>query len=81
MNVARSHDSHAPTAHTSQNAGADCGTMLQECISCSSWYACCREVVYVEMHYLVLGFPSANFSGAYLIYMTLNSRMVVNDPN
>jgi hypothetical protein len=40
MSVARSHDSHAHTAHINQNAGGGYGTILQECISYSSWYAC-----------------------------------------
>jgi hypothetical protein len=40
MNAARSHGFRAHTAHISPNVGAGCGTILQEYISCSSWYAC-----------------------------------------
>jgi hypothetical protein len=40
MNAAKSHGSHAHTALISPNVGADCGTILQEFISCSLWYAC-----------------------------------------
>jgi len=52
MSVARSHGSHAHTAHINQNEGAGYGTILQECISCSSWYACHIDF---ELYFVVLG--------------------------
>jgi hypothetical protein len=52
MNVARSHGFHAHTAHINQNVGAGYGTILQECISCSSWYACHSDF---EIYFIVLG--------------------------
>lgn len=52
MSVARSRGSHAHTAHINQNEGAGYGTILQECISCNSWYAC--HIVF-EICFIVLG--------------------------
>lgn len=66
--VTRSQDSHALTVHINQNAGSDCGTILQKCTNHSSWCACHSEEVYVEICYLVLCFPSTSFWVCYFIH-------------